>query len=454
MKPLLFTYALTFGGALVSLFRPYWGLLIYICFSILTPEAMWYWAIPRFNYSRVVAIALLVGWVLNGCGAWKFGRAKGIVIALLCIWALITINAALTHYPNNLTWVYVESQSKIFLPFIVGMTLIDSIDKLKQLVWVMVLANGYIAYEFNLNYFYGFSADKAFSAGEFLYRGLDNNSIAITMVTGVGLAFFLALHAEKGWQKLVAAGCMLFMVHVIFFSMSRGGMLALLVTGVLAFILIPKTGKHYLFFALAVLLALRLAGPSVQQRFMSSFADKQTRDNSAGSRLEQWKACLNAMGKNVVVGVGPRAWPLAAQSYGATVAREAHSTWFQFGAEFGIPALGCLVFFYGACGARLWKYTRGRQQVADPWIRHISRMVIAALVGFAVSSQFVTVDGIEMPYYVVLIGAGLLKVISTGKYAAPVTATDSNAKLRTLVPFQTAARRTARHARPAVGGLA
>ena len=47
MKGLLFTYLLTYGGAVVSLFRPFHGLLIYICFAIIKPEALWYWSVPR-----------------------------------------------------------------------------------------------------------------------------------------------------------------------------------------------------------------------------------------------------------------------------------------------------------------------------------------------------------------------------------------------------------------------
>ena len=45
MKGLLFTYAMTYGGAAVALVNPFVGLLIYICFAIIKPEAMWYWSV-------------------------------------------------------------------------------------------------------------------------------------------------------------------------------------------------------------------------------------------------------------------------------------------------------------------------------------------------------------------------------------------------------------------------
>jgi hypothetical protein len=39
-------------------------------------------------------------------------------------------------------------------------------------------------------------------------------------------------------------------------------------------------------------------------------------------------------------------------------------------------------------------------------------MVIASLTGFAVSAQFVSLAGLEAPYYVALLGAGALKLSS------------------------------------------
>ena len=63
MKGLIFTYAMTYGGALVALFNPFYGLLVYVCFAIIRPDYMWYWSIPQGNYSRTVALGLLAGWV-------------------------------------------------------------------------------------------------------------------------------------------------------------------------------------------------------------------------------------------------------------------------------------------------------------------------------------------------------------------------------------------------------
>ena len=64
--------------------------------------------------------------------------------------------------------------------------------------------------------------------------GMDNNCVAISMVTGMGLAFFVGMGAERWWQKLLAFGAALLMFHVVLISFSRGGMLGILITGVIA----------------------------------------------------------------------------------------------------------------------------------------------------------------------------------------------------------------------------
>ena len=76
MNGLIFTYALTYGGAVVALFRPFIGVMVYISLFILRPESLWPWAVPPGNYSRTVMIAATIGWLAKGFGRWQFGRAR------------------------------------------------------------------------------------------------------------------------------------------------------------------------------------------------------------------------------------------------------------------------------------------------------------------------------------------------------------------------------------------
>jgi probable O-glycosylation ligase (exosortase A-associated) len=405
MKGLIFTYGLCYGGALVALFNPFMGLLVYVCFAILKPEFLWYWSVPEGNYSRIVAMALLLGWMGRGFGHWQLGWSRAIVIAFCGYWVFIAL-ASTWAVDQAVAWTAVEALTKIILPFLVGISVINSVRQLKQLAWVIVLSQGYVAYEMNLFYFDGYN--RLHEAG---FGNMDNNCNAIAFVTCLGLAFFLGLQTQNWWLKAAAFAAAACMAHAILFSFSRGGILAMIVTGLVSFFLLPKSSKHYLIFVAAGLVVVRLAGAEVLARFQTAFAGAGTRDYAAESRLDLWMVCWDLMLKNPL-GIGPDQFGLFVQDYGFPRGKLAHSLWLQVGAEVGFAGLGCLVLFYALSVARLWPLTREDASVPDPWLRIAARMVIAALVGFAVSAQFVSLIGLEVPYYIVLVGAAALKLSS------------------------------------------
>jgi probable O-glycosylation ligase (exosortase A-associated) len=404
MKGLIYTYLTTYGGAVVSLFYPLVGILIYINFAIFEPPALWYWSVPSGNYARIIAIAALVGWGFHGFGNWDLRRAwlpTGMILAFLFWCMASTVFAAVPP----IGWAFVNRFLKILLPLLAGLTLINSLRDLKALARVLVYSQGYLAYEFNLSYYEGFN--RVYEAG---FAGMDNNAIAIAMATGVGLSFFLGLHERAIWLKVPAFLAAALEAHVIMFSFSRGGMLALIVVGVVAFLLVPKRPIHVLIFVLAVMLGFRLAGEQVRERFMTVFVDPEERDASAQSRVEMWKDCFDVMRRKPVFGAGPDHWGLVAVEYGWPRGKEAHSLWFQTGAETGFAGVAFLLGFYFFTIWRLWKFLWPNAPPVDPFVRDAARMVIASLAGFGVAAQFVTIEGLELPYYVTLLGMGALKL--------------------------------------------
>ncbi len=409
MKGLIFTYLMTGGGVVLSLFNPFYGLLAYVCFAIVKPEAMWPWSVPSGRYSLMLALAMLVGWTYSKRATFQFGRS-GAIVNLLLLFLAWASGLALFAPNQEVAWKFVEDIAKIAIPFYVGLTTITSLKQLQQLAWTIMVSQGYVAFEMNVAYLRGNNILATDGIG-----ALDNNGAANAMVTGLGLAFFLGLHAPYLWQKGLALGLGACLGHAILFSFSRGGMLAMLCTGVATFLIIPKRPRHYFAFALAAVMGLYLAGAEVRERFESSFAGQgQEREESAQSRLDLWRDCWDVIQKYPVTGCGPNHWPLLAASYGWLPGKEAHSLWVQTATELGIPGFALLTGFYLVCIARCWTLTRQRTEMDDPWYRELARMVIVSLTGFAVAAQFVSVETLEIPYYVVLLGAGTLKLSGAG----------------------------------------
>jgi hypothetical protein len=84
----------------------------------------------------------------------------------------------------------------------------------------------------------------------------------------------------------------------------------------------------------------------------------------------------------------------------------------EIGATLGIPGLASILAFYGVCCWQMTRLARVRSVELDPWYTWMSRGVVISLAGFFGSACFVTSDRIELPYYIVLLGAGMLRVLA------------------------------------------
>ncbi|MCA9132222.1 MAG: O-antigen ligase family protein [Planctomycetales bacterium] len=409
----LFVYGLTYGGALLALIRPFYGLLAYICLAVLRPDYLWAWSLPaNENFSRTVGIALIIGWLLqhlvrwsqNHENPWDLGPAKSIVLLLAGYWLWMLVSALFADN-QDVAWSYVSLHSKILLPVLAGMTLVTTAQQVRQLAWTLVACLGYLAYEAHGMYYGG----RLIEFRDLGMLGMDNNSICIAMATGVGLAIFLGLSEPHLWQQLTAFLLATLMLHVPMFGLSRGGMLGAAVVGVVTFMLLPKRTNLLLVYAVGLLVAIRLAGPAVAKRFSTIFVESESRDASAQGRVELWADCWDVMLHHPLVGIGPDNWPLIAHHYGWPYGKEAHSLWFNCGAELGFVGLGLLASFYLCTIYLCWRELCRGPHVSYP-SRSAGRMVIAALSGFMVSASFVALDALEVPFYTVLIGVGALRV--------------------------------------------
>lgn len=411
MIGLTLTLVIAYGAAVASLFRPLVGLFAYTLFSIVRPQLMFGWAGDVGQVSEITGTAFLVGWALNGFGNWQLGRAWRFVVLILAFLAWVALSAFFCER-TSVGWTEATERAKVVVPFVAGLTLFSNRRWLWAYAWLLVAASGYVAFEMNLAYYVD-GYNRAREAG---LLG-DNNSFAISMVAVVGPGLFIGLASPRWWQRGVAFICTALIIHATILTFSRGGLLALVITGVAIAIVMPKRPSFLLAFALAAALGIRLTGPEVLSRFQTAFAEEGERDASAQSRIDMWKLCFEVMGEHPLVGIGPRHFPLYANRYGLTEGKSAHSLWFQTGAELGIPgALFLLSFFLSGllAGLRL-------SRAPDRWFGPMGLYVFSGLAGFIAAAQFVSLDGLELPYYLVLVGAAAVRLKEAGAQAEQQT---------------------------------
>jgi O-antigen ligase len=404
MRGLLLVYSVVLLGAAVSLRKPVVGLIIYVGLSVLRPESLWGWAGDLHGMSQLVGYPLLVGWAFQGFGSWSFGRARPTVICLLLytVWSAVSSSQATD---SAISWASMLEFSKTLLPFLLGVTMIKTEKEARQLFYVMVLMQMYVCFEMNQTYLSGFN--RAFTLG---FGGMDNNSFGISLVTTVGAALGLFLSAQTPLTRVVWGLGTLLIMHTVLLTFSRGSFVGLLAVGSTALVILPKRPKYIGAVVLTALIGFYFTGPELAERLSTTFAPREMRDESAESRFSLWNDLGKVIAEEPLFGVGPQNWPLIAERFGWPPGKEGHSLWVQTAAENGLPGVSFLLLFYGITIARLWPIARRRRPDIDMSTAMFATGIILSIVGFVVSAQFVSLRGLEPPFYVTMIGAVLLKL--------------------------------------------
>jgi putative inorganic carbon (HCO3(-)) transporter len=402
MKGLILIYAITALGSIGALRSPIVGLFIYVGFAVLRPQFIWGWAGDFEGISLYIGLATLVGWVLNGFGKRTIGPGRSIVVALLLFAAWMGLSST-QAVDKDVAYATLTPMMKFVMPFLIGITLIDSVQLSRRMLWVIVLAMGYVSFEMNLEYWRGFNI-----AGEG-FGGMDNNCFGVALVSTIGPAIALGIGAKKWYERLLAGAAVALILHTTLLTFSRGAMVGLLAVGTAAFVIMPKRPKYLAVLVVVTLLALRLTGPQLMARYATTVADEDERDGSAESRVDLWRDCLKVTMQRPLFGVGPGNFPVIAESLGWTAGKQAHSVWMQQAAETGVPGVAALFSFFAIAVFKLWPIARARLTDANRSQIAIASGLIMSIVGFAVAGQFVSLGGLEIPYYTTMIGVVLLR---------------------------------------------
>jgi probable O-glycosylation ligase (exosortase A-associated) len=418
MKGLVLTYIITAIGGIAGLRYPLIGLNIYVGLAVLRPQFIFGFAGDLSDLSLFVGVLMLVGWALQGFGSWRFGRARPIVLALVAYVAWFMLSG--TQAMNTQRAVRaLEELLKIALPFLAGVTLMQSAKDWRTMLWTIVLSMGYVGFEQNLSYLI-----KGYNAAYYGFGGMDNNTFGAGLVAAMGPAVALALSAGSWTGRALAGVSAALILHTILLTFSRGTLVGLVAMGIAAVIMMPKRPKYFLAVFLVAILAIRFTGPQLASRYATILASGEERDASAQSRVDLWLDCLDVVRAYPIVGVGPSNWRTIAASYGWPEGKSAHSVWMETAAEVGIPGFLFLFGFFLIALVRLWPVARERIDDTNRDQVLLASGVVLGLVGYMVAGQFVSVQGMELPYFLVMLGAAMLKAqpVPVAEPAPPVPA--------------------------------
>lgn len=396
-------------ACIAGLLRPFWGLIGYYFFLFLMPEWNWRWSsLPLdFGYQKYIAIATICGVLLTGMRGTPFtGQLKTCVICLCLFlgWAWLS---SLQSVNAGLSAVYMDVIWKSVLMAILGARLIDEPKKAIYLFWAILIGSGYNAFRINEDYF--ITGVTRWVNDNWGLKG-DSNIYSLFTFPAIVFAMNFTLIYKNWWLRIGAGLLTVLFLHQQFLMESRGAMLGIAVSTVVALWFAPKSPYFWMLVALGTIATLGLAGPPVVKEFGSIFASKENRDSSAESRVTLWKATLRLSSDYPLFGVGPGATQTMIPKYEPEYAhlenKHPHNFFFEILSGCGAPALACILAIIALPFFRALRILRSAVEL-DPDRRAVCSILVSAVPGFCVTGMFAGGAMLES-FYILIMGCATM----------------------------------------------
>jgi probable O-glycosylation ligase (exosortase A-associated) len=308
---------------------------------------------------------------------------------------------------------------KILFMVVLATLVIDRLSQVRLIAVMIVVCLGYVAWE--LNYLYVFRG--RLDLYHYGYGGLDNNGAGLMLAMGLPFAYAFGVRAPRLWQRLLAVIGGVLLMHCIMMSYSRGAMVAGII-GLGWLILHNRSRVQMVAAVLVVAVSIGvLAGPEVQQRFLSTRSYQQ--DNSAQARFDSWAAAWQIAWENPLAGKGVRNSNQYTENYGADkFGRTVHSQYLQIAADSGIPAM---LIYMAMLSLAILNFGRARRMCLDyidqltprtggfnPQWSQMAEIILAcqtALLIFSIGAVFLSLEVFELPWLLMMLGGVLPGIV-------------------------------------------
>jgi probable O-glycosylation ligase (exosortase A-associated) len=373
-----------------ALRRPWWGVLALAVFSYLNPHAYAWGFVRALPFYHILFLVVAFSTVTT-TDKQPFPKDWRIpAFFLLWIYFIFTTTQA---YMQDYAWARLWLVTKIYLPFIFTLILINTREKLFYLIATIACSLGIVAVKGGV-----FAVLTGFSHrvyGPPATQFYENNAFAIAVLMAIPL---LLIVYKETKHKLVKYG-VLSAVPLCFASAlsswSRGGLLAI---GVLVVVLIWHSKRKYL--AIPVL----LLGVYLSFQYLPEdwFARMGTigayeEDASASGRLRAWSDGWNHTLSHPFTGAGFEGWVWVTE-------RDWHNSFVEMFSEHGFIAFG--IWFSLILGtlfslSSLPRITRGIPGME--WVTNYSYMLRASLLVYMAGTFFLGLSYWDILYHLIFI---------------------------------------------------
>lgn len=262
--------------------------------------------------------------------------------------AFVLVQAISVYYSGMLSMLH-ELQFWDNFPIFVAISLLSLRDAraLRRYVWGTILGSTVIIFYAIFAAALHSGASEGAAAAYGMYANQNDYSFIIIMV--LPFAYLYVRVCRHRWQRVILYAVLLGSLVGVVLSLSRGGILALVLEAALLIWMTTRGTRRVAALAFLVILGL---GASIHQ-FLAREAEDAGRNytlqDSADSRFELWYAARKEFEAHPVLGVGSRRFSEYAGDYVKLTAdvrgKVAHNTYFEVAADTGCLGLGtfCLM---------------------------------------------------------------------------------------------------------------
>ncbi len=375
------------GGAL---YRPWLGVLSLAIFSYLNPHAFAWGAVRSLPAFQILFLIVVLSTLLSKDRQplpkdWR-------IPVFFSLWFYFAFTSTQAYFPA-LAWEKFWFVSKVFLPTLFTLVLINTREKLFYLIITIGCSIGLVAVKGGI-----FAVLKGFSHrvyGPPDTQFYENNAFAIAVL--IALPLLLLWSRETKFHNIRIA---IFMAIPLMFasalsSWSRG---AFLTMGVLAMLLIWHSKRKYLVIPL-FLVGSFLAIDYLPEEWFGRMETIQTyqQDKSAAGRLEVWKDGWNHTLEHPFVGAGFEGWRHVSM-------RDWHSAPIEIFSEHGFIAFGMwasLIIGTLFSLSSLPKKVKGVKGME--WVNNYCYMLRLSLIAYCVGTLFLGLSYWDILYHLIFI---------------------------------------------------
>jgi O-antigen ligase len=393
---------------LVSL--PYISPVLYAAFSILQPQHVWFWAFDDISAFKITAGLSLISWVIQAnkkninYDVYKLPISK----ALIALTFFVNLSDWVASYGGSKTSELVlETFNTIMLMYFCCLPLINNEKAVQYLTYVFIITAVYYGYDANDAYFNNqwsrFTQGRLGGPENGAYN--DNNKFALIMVIGFPFLLLGFFHFKNLVVKSVMVLGMVFCLHGIFLTGSRGALLAIggavfVCTRVLHF-----TGFKKAFINLAILggfvfVVLDQAGGTLSRSTGVVSADRQATEEPVNARILSWTVGMGLIKNHPLFGVGVHRFQTASRiEFPGKSPHVAHNTFITFAVCNGL--ISGLLYLYTFWASYLMIRKINRHTDNNSIYGYSANSAFAALGGFFIGAIFLDLIIFE-PYYFLL----------------------------------------------------